>query len=319
MRGMHSLAVAVIATLVAASACSTGHSPAAKTHAEAVDQPVPVPVSTPSGPSAAQQAQKVIEAQHQIPPLQTAGTFCLAGIFTDLTDNARDAAISNALNDVDPTGGEALAWKLYNFEGDQVTVQKQLTSGQIFSGTFELGQLIYAILSEAGDLAGKYDPELAFQWKLFGLIGPAAVYCAEAAFWLDGTVGGQIGTYLRERFGSTPSQPAPSPTAVQSPLPASAGQCVFVLPNQVDCTSSLPEITLEGENDGDTSGCTFSGQISWGDGTQQTVHYQGANGIPSFVANHIYSQHGTFSITLTPSVVSGECSAFNGSYAFTYQ
>jgi hypothetical protein len=38
------------------------------------------------------------------------------------------------------------------------------------------------------------------QWKLFGLIGPAAVYCAEAAFWLDGTVGGQIGVALQKQF-----------------------------------------------------------------------------------------------------------------------
>jgi hypothetical protein len=272
---MRSLVVAVIAVLLTASACSVSHSPVAKTHAKAVDQ-------------------KVTTARRQVPPLQKAGAFCADGISKDLMDGARDAVISSALNNVDPTGGEAVAWQLAGFEGDQVTVQKELASGQILSGTFDLGQLIYAILGAAGDVAGKYDQKLALQWKLFGLIGPAAVYCAEAAFWLDGTVGGQIGTYLRK-------------------------PCVFLYPNQVDCTSVSPEITLEGENEGDTSGCTFSGQISWGDGSQQTVQYQGADGVPSFVASHTYSQHRTFSISFTPTVVSGECSTINGSYIFTYE
>jgi hypothetical protein len=111
---------------------------------------------------------------------------------------------------------------------------------------------------------------------------------------------------------------SPQPAAPDNPSPTPAGQCVFLLPSQVDCASSDPQVALEGENVGDTSGCTFSGQISWGDGSQQTVQYQGANGTPSFVANHAYRHQGTFSITLSPSVVSGECSAFNGSYTFTY-
>lgn len=102
-----------------------------------------------------------------------------------------------------------------------------------------------------------------------------------------------------------------------SPQPA-ASQCVFLLPNQVNCASSNPKITLEGENVGDTSGCTFSGQITWGDGSQQTVQYPGANDQPSFVATHTYQKKGAFSISLVPTVVSGPCSAFSGSYKFTY-
>jgi Fibronectin type III domain len=102
-----------------------------------------------------------------------------------------------------------------------------------------------------------------------------------------------------------------------SPRPA-ASQCVFLLPNQVNCTSSVPKITLEGENVGDTSGCTFSGRITWGDGSQQTVQYRGANNQPSSVANHTYQRKGTYSITLVPTVISGPCSASSGSYKFTY-
>lgn len=50
-----------------------------------------------------------------------------------------------------------------------------------------------------GEQATRGTPE-EFQWTLFGLIGPAAISCTEAAFWLDGTVGGQIGTALQKQF-----------------------------------------------------------------------------------------------------------------------
>jgi hypothetical protein len=122
------------------------------------------------------------------------------------------------------------------------------------------------------------------------------------------------------------SQPAPQPSSPQAsspantatPTPVPTNQCVLLEPDQVDCTSSNPEVTLEGENIGDTSGCTFSDQIIWGDGSQQSVQFPGANGTPSFVANHTYEQQGTFSITAIPTVVSGNCTSFNGYYTFTY-
>ena len=97
-----------------------------------------------------------------------------------------------------------------------------------------------------------------------------------------------------------------------------ASPCVFLTQKQVDCTSSNPKITLDAANGGDTSGCTFSAQITWGDGTQQTVQYQGANNQPSFVANHTYQQKGTFSISLTQTVLSGGCTTYNDSYKFTH-
>ncbi len=187
MRGMPSFVAAVIAVLVTASACSTSHSsgPSSKTTAEAAQSPV----------SLAQQGLNVVHATKQVSPLRTAGSFCLAGIFKD----AKDATVSEALNNVDSTGGEALAWEGYTLDGDQVTMKKELASGQIISGTFDLGQIIYELIATTGEQATKGTPD-EVQWKLFGLIGPAAIYCAEAAFWLDGTVGGQIGTALQKQF-----------------------------------------------------------------------------------------------------------------------
>ena len=111
-------------------------------------------------------------------------------------------------------------------------------------------------------------------------------------------------------------QPTQTSTATSAPVPSTP--CVLLLPNQVDCTSSNAEVTLEAENIGDTSGCTFSDQVTWGDGSQQTVQYQGANGVPTVVATHTYQQNGTYSVTATPSVLSGPCTSSNGSYTFTY-
>jgi hypothetical protein len=185
MRGMPRFVVAVVAVLVTISACSTSHSsPSAKTHAKTI----------------AQQGQEVIDAQKQVPPLQTTAQFCLDGIFKK---EAQDQAISVALNNIDPTGGEATAWTFHNLEDDQVTVKKEFASGQIFSGTFDLGQIIYAIIDATGEQVTKGTPD-QIQWKLFGLLGPAAIYCAEAALWLDGNVGGQIGTALQKKFLTLP-------------------------------------------------------------------------------------------------------------------
>jgi hypothetical protein len=114
------------------------------------------------------------------------------------------------------------------------------------------------------------------------------------------------------------TKPSPVCARSSSPPQPTANKCVFLEPNQLNCTSSNPQITLEGENIGDTSGCTFSAQIAWGDGSQQTVKYTGANNQPEIVANHTYQQKGIFSITLNPTVLSGSCNAFSGSYKFTY-
>jgi hypothetical protein len=177
MRGVRSFGVVVVAVLAGVSACSS--SPPAKTHVKTV----------------AQQGQAVIDGQKQAPALQTAGQFCLDGIKQD----AEDTAISQALDGMDPTGGAGKAWDFSNLVGDQVTVTKELSSGQVFTGTFDLGQIIYALVGEGGEQATEGTPD-EVQWKLFNLIGPAAVYCAEAAFWLDGTVGGQIGVALQKQF-----------------------------------------------------------------------------------------------------------------------
>lgn len=177
------VAIAIVAALIISVVLVNHSNPPAKVHAKTV----------------AQQGQEVIDAQKQAPSLQTAGQFCLAGI----KENSKDTTVSEALDKIDPNGGAGKAWNFGNLAGDQVTVTKELASKQTFIGTFDLGQIIYVILHQAGEQATKGTQD-ELQWKLFSLIGPAAIYCAEAAFWLDGTVGGQIGAALQKKFLTLP-------------------------------------------------------------------------------------------------------------------
>ena len=346
MRGILRPAVAAVAVLVTASACTSSHLTTGKVHAEAARAPAAL--------STAAKVHKILEAQGSLPPYKVAANFCVAGINKDLTDQAKNATIDAALNNMDPTGGEAAAWTLYGLSGDTVHVKKEYANGQAFAATFDVGQILFAILEELGDVTGKYthDAELEAQWNLFGLIGEAAVYCTEAAFWLDGTVGGQIGTEIRQQWDlSHPAYPTPSgplppaPTPQPAPTPAQpnptsqppasppppptspppttpsvpSAQCVLLEPDQTYCRSSDPTVILEAENNGDTSDCTFSTQIEWSDGSPvQTVQYKGADNVPETIASHTYENPGGYGITATPTVVSGSCTAITGEYTFAY-
>jgi cell division septation protein DedD len=342
MRGILRSAAAAVAVLVTAAACTSSHSTTGKVRAEAAQAPAAL--------STAAKVHKILEAQGSLPPYKVAANFCVAGIEKD----AKDATIDAALDKMDPTGGEAASWTLYGLAGDTVHVNKEYANGQAFAATFDLGQIIYAILAELGDEVGKYtnDAELEAQWNLFGLIGEAAIYCTEAAFWLDGTVGGEIGTEIRQQWDlshpayptpsgplppaptpqppPTPQQPSPTsqPPAPPEPQPTSpppttpsvpSAQCVLLEPDQTYCRSSDPTVVLQAENNGDTSDCTFSDQIEWSDGSPlQTVQYQGADNLPETIATHTYENPGGYGITVTPTVVSGSCTAIAGEYTFAY-
>jgi hypothetical protein len=340
MRGILRSGVAAVAVLVAASACTSTQSTGV--HAEDAAR-------APTALSTAAKVHKILEAQGEMPPLWMAERFCVAGIEKD----AKDATIDAALNKMDPTGGEAAAWTLNGLSGDTVQVEKEYANGKEFTATFDLGQILFAILEELGDQVGKYthDPELVVQWNLFDLIGEAAIYCTEAAWWLDGTVAGQIGTAIRNWWlsshpgyptpsGPLPSAPTPQPPPTpqqpsrepgpspQSPSPASPPpttppvsktECVLVLPDQTYCRSTDPTVMLEAENTGDTAGCTFSDTIYWSDGSPpQTVEFQGSDDPTEFVATHTYAQLGAYGITADATVVSGDCTSSPGEYTFAY-
>ncbi len=114
---------------------------------------------------------------------------------------------------------------------------------------------------------------------------------------------------------TSPSQPnSPPPTTTSVP----SAQCVLLEPDQTYCRSSDATVILEAQNNGDTSGCTFSDEISWGDGSEQTVQLQGADNVPEVVASHTYEQLGGYGISDAVTVVSGDCTATDGEYTFAY-
>jgi hypothetical protein len=337
--------VAAVAVLVAASACTSSRLTDGKAHAEAAEAAAAL--------STAAKVHKILEAQGSLPPYKVAANFCVAGIEKD----AKDATIDAALNNMDPTGGQAAAWTLYGLSGDTVKVRKEYANGQVFVATFDLGQVIYALLAELGDVAGKYtgDKELQAQWNLFGLIGEAAIYCTEAAFWLDGTVGGELGTAIRNWWLNThPGYPTPSgplppaPTPQPAPTPAQPNPtsqppapqptqptasppspapttpsvpdttCVLA-PDDANCTSSDPIVDLAVGNVGDTSSCTFTDDITWGDGTSTTVGpFPGADNTDEVISDHTYTQPGTYTVDSDDMVDTGDCTATPETYTFTY-
>jgi hypothetical protein len=180
VRGPRIFVVPAAVVLVTATACSASHSSVPeKVHAKTV----------------AQQAQTAIDSVRQMSPLAVAATACVTGILDDI----RDAEVSDALDEVFPGGGPGDAYAALSIDGDEVTMQRDFNGGQVTTGTFDLGRLIYDLIATLGEKATAGTP-LQIQFELFGLIGPAAIDCAEAAWWLDGTVGGQIGTALQKKF-----------------------------------------------------------------------------------------------------------------------
>jgi hypothetical protein len=113
-----------------------------------------------------------------------------------------------------------------------------------------------------------------------------------------------------------------SVVAFANPAPASAAtssaQCVFESTVVTTCQSSNPHIVLNFHNFGDTSQCTFSVQVNWGDGTVQNFTLPGGPSGSEHLSDHVYSaSSGTFQIAATGSVLSGPCTYSPGSYQFT--
>jgi len=96
--------------------------------------------------------------------------------------------------------------------------------------------------------------------------------------------------------------------------------CVVSI-NAPKCQSTDPDLTVDLVNTGDTSACTFTYSIDWGDGSpaqQVTVGGEPQSG-EYFLADHTYhaTQTRTYSITASPVSVTGNCSSGSGSYTFT--
>jgi len=83
--------------------------------------------------------------------------------------------------------------------------------------------------------------------------------------------------------------------------------------------SSDPHVTLEAVSTGDTSSCTFTATIDWGDKTAKTVQSYpgGGNGSVDATFVHDYSGRGTFTISWSIALDTGSCGVTSGTLQFT--
>lgn len=118
-------------------------------------------------------------------------------------------------------------------------------------------------------------------------------------------------------FGANSAGTVAAPHAADAP---SSTPCVVSV-DADECESTDPDLTVDVSNTGDTSACTFTFSVNWGDGSpaQQATF----NGAPQsgdyFLADHTYhaAQTQTYNVTATSVSVTGDCTSGDGEYAFT--
>ena len=119
---------------------------------------------------------------------------------------------------------------------------------------------------------------------------------------------------------STPSTAtSTTPSAASSPAATVGKACSFVVGGPTSCASTNPQARLYANFGNDTSGCTFSRTIDWGDGTSSdNVIVQGGPAGPKFVTAHTYSTPGTYTIYFGGEVTEGFCSIVTPTLKFTF-
>lgn len=91
-------------------------------------------------------------------------------------------------------------------------------------------------------------------------------------------------------------------------------------PDTATCTSSDPTLELEWTNFGDTTGCTFNYSIDWGDRSAPQTGQEPGGPTGSYVfVTHTYVKSGTYTVSTTGSVASGNCQYIPGTTQFTLQ
>jgi hypothetical protein len=93
--------------------------------------------------------------------------------------------------------------------------------------------------------------------------------------------------------------------------------CSFI-PAQT-CQSTNPAVTLNIDYTGDTSACTFTWGVEWGDGaTSPNIVVTDPPDGYVLLAQHTYATPGTYSITVLAGVPDGSCTENDFAVQFTY-
>lgn len=119
--------------------------------------------------------------------------------------------------------------------------------------------------------------------------------------------------------------PFPSPSVTtpsknnEQPNTVSNEVCELYL-DQNTCASSNPLVRIGFTSYGDSSKCTFAGEIDWGDGSKTTPYtISGSKERHIPLNSHTYEKPGNYRVSASARTLSGGCSSFNGNYNYTYK
>ena len=106
-------------------------------------------------------------------------------------------------------------------------------------------------------------------------------------------------------------------TEVSHGATATTAQCKFVSSLNT-CVSTDPTVSYTSNAYGDTSGCIFVFDVTWGDGSSPTnVTFTDPTDGPHLVGNHKYAAPGVYTITVNVQVTAGTCTVTNSVHTFT--
>jgi hypothetical protein len=103
----------------------------------------------------------------------------------------------------------------------------------------------------------------------------------------------------------------PAVNIVASPEAVSSKECFYTYPT---CTSSDPNVKFSIVSVGNTTGCESENTVEWGDGSSDTLRYNGEpNGDTLVAFLHTYTDGPrTYTITITGTNISGGCGVLTG-------
>ena len=116
---------------------------------------------------------------------------------------------------------------------------------------------------------------------------------------------------------STIRAPAPSVSPVSSTRPS---ECIFG-GKVSECTSADPTAEKDLYSDGDCSAAINKTAINWGDGSpvqNVTTNGPSAANTPKFLAEHTYSAHGVYTISISGTSSWSHCPFDATTYTFTF-
>lgn len=100
---------------------------------------------------------------------------------------------------------------------------------------------------------------------------------------------------------------------------AAASAACVLFPSTTDCTSSDPKLSVQVENNTDTTGCEFTYLIKWGDGASNFGSVPGGPAGTYTLVTHTYTAPATYTVSMTGTVVTGDdCTFTPGTGYFTY-